>query len=210
MRIKRYIKNILHNINYDPKRFWNNYGGKQYFNDFHSEYGQRHENIFLDKIEKYKPNSIIDIGCGYGRYLKAINNNFPDIDLVGVDISKSQIELAKKYCNNSTNINLYEIDGKNIPFELNSFDMSISYGCLMLIPKKDLLKIFEDIRKVTKHVSIFFEYEKPRRHNLFKDKAGYYYHNYDRIFKNLDVKKETIKNWSSDHSVGNTLFTIKY
>ena len=88
LKAKKYFKYKFHN----PKKFWEDFGGEKYFNQFDSEEGTRGENIFLEIIEEFNPNSIVDIGCGYGRYLKAINKVFPNIELYGVDIAASQIK----------------------------------------------------------------------------------------------------------------------
>ena len=86
---------MLHN----PKKYWTKQGGVKYFNQFHS-LASRNEEIFIEQLKNYKPNSLIDIGCGYGRYLKDLKEQSPNLHLVGVDIRASQIVFAKDYCKN--------------------------------------------------------------------------------------------------------------
>ena len=202
---KKYIRKYLEYINFNPKILWNNWGGKKYYDQFSSEEGQRNESIFLAKIDELKPNSIIDIGCGYGRYLKVISKNFPNIRLVGVDISSSQIEYAREYCKDYPNIELFEIDGKNLPFEKKSFEMSITYGCLTCVRPKDLKYFFNQIKNITKQCSILIEYDNSsKKYNPMKDKYWFYNHNFNNLFKNENMTKNT------QNPNGDTVFVLKY
>jgi len=90
-RYKRKILKYIEYLQFDPEKFWEQEGGEKYFNKFHT-LTSRNEEIFLEEIEKNKPNSVLDLGCGYGRYLKAINDKFPNIKLTGCEISQSQIK----------------------------------------------------------------------------------------------------------------------
>jgi len=203
-KYKKYLKKYLEYITYDPKVFWDDWGGEKYFNQFNSAEGLRYENIFLEQIERLKPNSIIDIGCGYGRYLKVISKNFPNIKLVGIDISSSQIEYAKEYCKNFPNIELFEIDGKNIPFEKNTFDMSITYGCLTYVKPIDINSFFKQIKNITKQYSILIEHNNESKYNPMEDKFWSYKHNYNRLFCNESITRTILS------SNGDTMFILKY
>ena len=101
LSIKKYFRFKLHN----PAKFWNEFGGWKYFENFHN-LGQRNEDVFLQCIEKYQPKTILDIGCGYGRYLRSINTAYPDISLWGADIAESQIIMAQQFLADCENIKL--------------------------------------------------------------------------------------------------------
>ncbi len=51
-------------------------------------------NLVLSNLKLYQFNSLLDIGCGDGRFLREVKEKFPDIRLKGVDYSKSAISLA--------------------------------------------------------------------------------------------------------------------
>lgn len=62
------------------------------FFEWHLKYAHDYQvKTFLWYIEKYKPESVIDFGCGIGSYLYAANGK--GIQTVGIEISKN----AKKY-----------------------------------------------------------------------------------------------------------------
>ena len=114
-RLKQRIIWYYQKFTFDPHFYWEKNGGRKYFNSFHTS-KSRNEDQFLDYIGKYKPKRIIDIGCGYGRYLKSIRNEFPNIELYGSDISHTQIKYAKKYLS-SYNVNLFVSDSTKFNFQ---------------------------------------------------------------------------------------------
>lgn len=48
----------------------------------------------LDQLKKLNPASVIDIGCGDGRFLREVAAAFPNATLMGVDASDRAIQLA--------------------------------------------------------------------------------------------------------------------
>ena len=181
---------------FNPKKFWNKQGGEIYFNKFDSKIGERNEEIFLKYIDKHKPSSIIDIGCGYGRYLKIIKNEFPNIELVGMDISEAQINFAEKYLSDDS-IQLHINDCKKINFDNKYFDLVITYGCLGHIPNSSVKTVFNELKRISKNMLLI---ETVRKN---KSKASHVFvHNYDHLFSdNLFSKKKL-------NDLGDTLFRI--
>ena len=98
-------------LRFDPKRFWTE-KGSTYFVDYHTA-EERNEQMILKILEKIGFDSLIDIGCGYGRYLKCIHEHFPHAKLVGVDISPTQISSARAFLAHYPEIELREIDGSS-------------------------------------------------------------------------------------------------
>jgi cyclopropane fatty-acyl-phospholipid synthase-like methyltransferase len=62
------------------------------FFEWHLKYAREYSIRTMDWfIEKYKPESVIDFGCGIGSYLESAHNH--GLDILGLEIS----EAAKKY-----------------------------------------------------------------------------------------------------------------
>ena len=74
-------------------------------------------------ILKTKGGSLLDVGCGTGRYLGPLSKEFDNVQ--GIDVSKNMVYLAKK---NGDEVRLG--DCNNLPFEDNSFDVVLSIGVL--------------------------------------------------------------------------------
>lgn len=51
--------------------------------------------VVFDQLEKIKFSSLIDIGCGDGRFLSELVKAYPNTDVIGVDFSERAINLAK-------------------------------------------------------------------------------------------------------------------
>lgn len=77
------------------KIFWDAFWKK------HSEghnYNELHPRI-IETLRFLNPSILIDIGCGPGNLVEKIRNNFPQLEIWGMDISEFAIELSRQRCN---------------------------------------------------------------------------------------------------------------
>lgn len=74
-----------------------------------------------------EPKRIVDLGCGTGLGLAALNNQFPNAELVGVDIAQGMLNQAAKTCPSAE---LYKADIEQIPIEDDQFDLVFSSSTL--------------------------------------------------------------------------------
>jgi len=201
LSLKKKIKNIKKYIFHNPVQFWNDLGGERYYRKYHSS-EMRNEDVILEKIKKYKPQNIIDIGCGYGRYLKAINEAYPEIKLFGVDIAESQIEKAKDFLSDK-NISLFLSEENNLPFPDDYFDMAMTYGCISAVKRSDLQYFLSEIIRVTKNVGVFIEYFPQKNWNIFTDSYFWFKHDYHLLFKNYNYLHKKL------NEIGDNLFVLE-
>ena len=69
----------------------------------------------------------------------------------GIDISESQIEVAKKFCKDrKLKVNLSVGDMRNIPFDNNSFDIVYEFYSMVHLRKGDILKTIQEMKRVVK------------------------------------------------------------
>ena len=54
------------------------------------------------RIARYRPESILEVGCGYGKLIRAIRGQVDACPIVGVDFSPTQLEMARTYLEGST------------------------------------------------------------------------------------------------------------
>ncbi|SEA68512.1 Methyltransferase domain-containing protein [Thalassobacillus cyri] len=64
------------------------------------------------KVREQKIETIVDLGCGHGGYLRKLADHFPDIQMIGVDINEKVIESAR----------LQSKDYPNLTFEVGDFE----------------------------------------------------------------------------------------
>jgi ubiquinone/menaquinone biosynthesis C-methylase UbiE len=81
---------------------------------------------FVDK--NLKQGKLLDIGTGPGRLLFEINKKNPEIELYGLDISSSMIEVAKQNLSNVKNVCLKVGNILKTEFQTGYFDCIVSSG----------------------------------------------------------------------------------
>jgi ubiquinone/menaquinone biosynthesis C-methylase UbiE len=136
-----------------------------------------------------KQGKILDIGTGPGRLLNVINKRIPQIDLFGLDISTSMIDLAKQNLFNIANVDLRIGNINQTDYQDNFFDCIVSTGSFYNWdnPIKGLNEIFR-ILKSEKTAYIFEtnkDYDKEllsarlkenlKEYNLFRKTASKYF-----------------------------------
>jgi ubiquinone/menaquinone biosynthesis C-methylase UbiE len=102
------------------------------------------EMFFL--FENYlKPgDKLLDLGCGNGRWFKLFKTY--NIDYIGVDSSKSLIDIAQK---NNPEAKFQVEEGLNLSFPDNFFDKIYSIAVFHHIPSKEFrLKFLKEIKRV--------------------------------------------------------------
>ena len=130
------------------------------YNTFASEIYLRESDKFYLKdyekrvIEKYfkKGMKILDLGCGAGRTTRVLKDM--GYDVVGVDIVRELIELAKK---NHPHIDFRVQDACQINFPDNSFDLTFfSFnGFDYIYPQERRFQAIREIRRILKKDGLF-------------------------------------------------------
>jgi ubiquinone/menaquinone biosynthesis C-methylase UbiE len=86
--------------------------------------------MVVREIGRYHPEGVIvDIGCGPGYLVAAIAKSFPNIRIIGVDISKEMVQLATDSAYSlslSEQVQFRQGDVKELPFQDNSVDFAVS------------------------------------------------------------------------------------
>ena len=89
---------------------------------------------------------VLEVGCGTGINTLAMAQLFPDAQFIGLDLSKSQIEMAEKAKKEVglENVQFLHADINDLSDDLGTFDYIISHGVYSWIPdasKQALLRI---------------------------------------------------------------------
>lgn len=93
-------------------------------------------------MNKIEFSSILEYGCGYGRILNLVENEFPGKKIEGCDISPHQLKKAEEILGVNSRCNLFIVDGKKVPREDSSFD--VVYICNVL--QHQTHYIIDDVR----------------------------------------------------------------
>lgn len=131
-------------------------------------------------LDKYKPKSILDVGCGSGRFFKLYKEkNIRDV--IGIDISEKALKKAKEMY---PDIKTMRIRVEDIDFTYKRFDLAISNRTLQHITKRNIEKAVKKLCYSCRMVYI----------NELTDSDGVperiiiYKHNYEELFRKCGFK----------------------
>ncbi|MBI4356608.1 MAG: class I SAM-dependent methyltransferase [Gammaproteobacteria bacterium] len=99
-------------------------------------------NILRERIQKYIPSSVADVGCGDGRTTTRLASHFPSIAFSGFDYSSAMLNNTRKVLLTSGATNVDFAEGDILSKSLKgSFDLIYTTRCLINIPSWDLQKL---------------------------------------------------------------------
>ena len=81
------------------------------------------QRLILDGTELEPGTRLLEIGCGVGAVLAVLGQEFPGVELFGVDVEPAQLEFARQHLERAgVEATLLEADALALPFENESFD----------------------------------------------------------------------------------------
>ena len=83
------------------------------------------------RVMEYKPNSILDVGCGPGNSTSVLNNIFTNARILGVDNSETMIQKASQ---TYPDIDFKLCDVTSELDKMDNYDVIFSNACLQWIP----------------------------------------------------------------------------
>lgn len=109
--------------------------------------------VVLDHLEEA---TILEIGCGTGRFLKPLAPRFKKV--IGVDISNVLLESAKKYCASWKNIEYHQNDGSTLSkFESDSLEYVFSMGVFQHVTDFNVIASYiKEALRILKEDGLFF------------------------------------------------------
>lgn len=140
---------------------------------------EQQEKIIKKIISKFKPKSILEIGCGSGRFTKILSELTEFEKYFAIDISQGQIDSAKKFVNNEkidfqcTKVQDLDIDEK--------FDLIFSSEVLMHINFNDIDSVIKKIVLLAKKKIITIDWFDSKK---IGEEAGEYcfLHDYNDLY----------------------------
>ena len=202
---------------YNPEHFWGEYG-KIYRKCFRKDAKTTAKTAALLNLEALigriaaiqetvKIESVLEVGCGFGRCLPFVLENCSLKEIYGIEFSPTMVEDSKSFLEEYgrvKDIKVIEGNAKNLPFPDKSFDLVYTHVCLTHIPPKDIPQVTKEISRVAKkiivHIERFaYEYEHPNPHRwshhlppLYLD-MGWEIVDYDTVNKEHFTKGLTLK-----------------
>lgn len=92
--------------------------GKSYIGEagrLRTQFYRDQEQFFCDAVKDFKPNTILEVGCGFGRLTASMRFALPGVNIVAFDVSPDQVTNAKRYCVNDPKIDFRCGDVMSLP-----------------------------------------------------------------------------------------------
>jgi 2-polyprenyl-3-methyl-5-hydroxy-6-metoxy-1,4-benzoquinol methylase len=104
--------------------------------------------VMVKAIKSFNVQNILEAGCGGGKFVFSLSEDFPNARITGVDISKEAIEVAQKK-NSNQNLHFLCANAEAMNFPEESFDVIL------------LLDVLEHLEKPEKTVMDCYRFLKP-------------------------------------------------
>ena len=134
----------------DPREYWTLRGGDEYFREQEGQPARTERSRWLaERVAAYRPTSVLEIGCGYGKQILAIRRHL-DVPVVGLDFSPSQLGLAKAYLDGLDRVDLVLGSGLTLPFPDRSFDLVLTSAVILHNPPQAAEAIRREVLRVAR------------------------------------------------------------
>lgn len=113
--------------------------------------------------ERFPPGDrlkIIDIGCGHGNIHPSILRGRPNIEMTGVDMADSVVDVARKL---HPEVTYLSYDGVTLPFPDGSFDVAFTVSVMHHVPPAQWQAFLGEMRRVVRPGGLIAVFE----HNPF-------------------------------------------
>ncbi len=147
--VDKFNKNIYGLMKVDIKKWWEEMS--DLWGDMENAQIEA-EDMFrtVKEIKELKPENIVDIGCGTGRWCDIL----PDVPYTGFDFMPKLIEAAKvRHPEKEFKVSNIEEMAENI---IDKFDLAFTFATLLHIPPEDLPKTIAALKKIAKR-AVFVE-----------------------------------------------------
>jgi SAM-dependent methyltransferase len=142
----------------DPRTYWTLRGGSDYFREQEGQPGRtRRASWLAERVASYQPASILEVGCGYGKQLRALRACLPDVPLVGVDFSPSQLDEGRGYLAGLGDITMVLASGQRLPFADDSFDLVLTSAVILHNPPDVAEQIRREVVRVARRWAVHNE-----------------------------------------------------
>lgn len=164
-----------------------------------------HRQTIVDFLKEINPESVLEMGCGYGENLYNIKKAFPKAKVVGFDINKEKItEGMNKIRREEIDIEMFVGDIFTTEFPKKSFDVVLTDAVLLMIDmtEEQIKNVIQKIIKTAKKMIILVEWHDGKTELPGEDVGDRFIRNYVKLFnmfeiKNIELKKITEKEWES-------------
>jgi SAM-dependent methyltransferase len=158
----------------EPRAYWTHRGGEDYFREQEGQPARTARARWLAaRIAALRPESILEVGCGYGKQLRALRDHL-EVPIVGIDYSTTQLARARQYLSGLTGFGLVLGDGGRLPFADRSFDLVFTSAVILHNPPALAERIRREVVRVARRWAVHNEDTDASYNRFGYDTAAWY------------------------------------
>jgi ubiquinone/menaquinone biosynthesis C-methylase UbiE len=158
-----------------------------------------HRPFLMERISKFSPNSILEIGCNCGPNLRLLAKKFPDAKIMGIDINPMAVQKGNEWLAQEgiTNVKLSVGKADELrQFRDKSFDVVFTDAVLIYIGPDKIKEVIGEMIRITRRAGILVEWHSFESERKDPKGLGIYYkslwkRDYVALLKQL-VREEQI------------------
>ena len=120
-----------------------------------------HRSFLIERISKFSPSSILEVGCNCGPNLYMLAKRFPDAEIRGIDINSMAVQKGNEWFTQEdiSSVKLFVGKADDLrQFRDKSFDVVFTDAVLIYIGPDKIKKVIEEMLRVTRKALIFLEW----------------------------------------------------
>jgi tRNA (cmo5U34)-methyltransferase len=118
-------------------------------------YDEQFYNLFCYLPKDFKPQRILDLGCGTGNLTAAILQHFPNAEIHALDLSADILNECKERFKEHRNISYHQQDFSHLDFPENHFDLILSSFAIHHVQDEEKKKLYQQILAILKPNGLF-------------------------------------------------------
>jgi SAM-dependent methyltransferase len=159
----------------DPRLYWTLRGGDDYFREQEGQPSRSERARWLaGRVASYRPGSVLEVGCGYGKQLRAVRERLPGVPVVGLDFSPSQLAQSRAYLGGLDRVGLVLGSGARLPFPDGSFDLVLTSAVILHNPPPAAEAIRREVLRVARRFAAHNEDTDVTYNRFGYDTAAWY------------------------------------
>jgi SAM-dependent methyltransferase len=159
----------------DQRHYWTMRGGADYFAEQEGQPARSERAQWMAaRIARLNPKSILEVGCGYGKQLFELRTLLPEVPMVGLDFSTTQLNQARIFLRGLSGIHLVQGDGARLPFESDAFDLVLTSAVILHNPPPIAARMREEVVRVGFRYAVHNEDTDVTYNRYGYDTAGWY------------------------------------
>jgi SAM-dependent methyltransferase len=160
----------------DPRAYWTLRGGPDFFREQEDHPARSLRSAWLaDRIATYRPASILEVGCGYGKQLGLLRDRLPDVPLFGIDFSPTQLDQARRHLRGMSGIGIALATGLRLPFPDRAFDLVLTSAVILHNPPPEAERIRREVVRVSRRLAAHNEDTNVSYNRFGYDTAAWYH-----------------------------------